>query len=112
MIRNDLSYEEALALPDPKQIWLNGSQIIVEDSPITEVPLSVEGWQARLALHDAGLLEGIDAYIANENGELSIRWNWSGKVYRNSPHVLAVADAFELSSEDLDNLFIAAAGKS
>lgn len=75
MIRDDLSYEEALALPDPKLIWLDGARVIVDDSPVVEVPQSVEGWQARLALLDAGLLTAIDNYITSNNGELQIRWN-------------------------------------
>lgn len=37
---NNLSYEEALALPEPKNIWLDGSKVIVDTSP--EMPRSIE----------------------------------------------------------------------
>lgn len=111
MIRKDLTYEQALALPDPKQISINGREVIVDTDPAKQVPQEVEAYQARLALKDAGLLASVDALIAQQNGDLSIRWNFSGRIIRNSPDVLAVAAALNLTSDDLDNLFIAASRK-
>jgi hypothetical protein len=111
MIRTDLTYEQALALPDPKQISLSGSQVIVDTDPPKNVPHEVEAYQARLALKDSGLLASVEAFITQQNGDLAIRWEFSGKIHRNSPDVLAVATALNLSSEDLDNLFIAASAK-
>lgn len=111
MIRKDLTYEQALALSDPKEIWLNGSEVTVDTDPAKQIPQEVEAYQARLALKDAGLLSSVEALITQQNGDLSIRWNFSGRILRNSPDVLAVASSLNLTSDDLDNLFIVAAGK-
>lgn len=37
-IRTDLTYEEALALPDPKSIWVDGERIEVRTGDDVEQP--------------------------------------------------------------------------
>ncbi|WP_430229934.1 hypothetical protein [Nitrosomonas communis] len=117
MIITDLTYEEALALPDPKEIYIDGEMVYVytEDDipnqPIT-VPQEVQAHQARIALFEAGLLDEVNAYIASSNDdELKIRWEYGGKLLRNSQYVAAVAVALGLTDEQLDELFIRAAQK-
>lgn len=108
MIRTDITYEEAMALPDPKSITLGPNIVIVDTSPPKEVPEMVSSYQARIALHNAGLLEQLEAYMLNTPIDLKIRFEFSEPWYRNSPHILEVVTALGWSSEMVDNLFIAA----
>lgn len=111
MIRTDLTYEEAVLLPDPKEIWLNGSSVIVDTNPPKKVPEQVFNYQARLALEDAGLLATINTAINNSTNDIKTRFDKADVWYRNSPHVLAVASQLGWTSDQLDNLFIAASKK-
>lgn len=108
MIRTDLTYEEALALPDPKRITLGPNTVTVDTDPPKEVPEHVSNYQARLALDAAGLLSSVDALIQSASNDLKIRFEFSEPWYRNSKHVKQVATALGWTDEQLDDLFIAA----
>jgi hypothetical protein len=79
-----------------------------------QVPKSVSMRQARLALLGAGLLGPIDQALAalpGAAGEAArIEWEYAATVDRDSPLISGLADALGLSAEQLDQLFIAAAG--
>lgn len=85
-----------------------------EPPPIpTPVPQSVTMRQARLALHAAGLLSGVDAAIASmqepAKTAATIEWEYASAVERNAGLVPAMAAALGMSEADIDNLFITAA---
>lgn len=55
-IRTDLTYEQALALPDPKYIWLNGSDVIVytgADIPNHDGPRVISPYEFRQRFTEA-----------------------------------------------------------
>lgn len=116
-IITDLTYEAALAYPEPKDIYVDetGVYVYTEEhlSPRPNpVPREVEGYQAKLALLEAGLLGMVDQYITSSSDEeLKIRWRYGSKLRRDSSYISAAAVALGLTDEQLDELFIRAAQK-
>lgn len=84
-----------------------------EAKRIASVPQSVTMRQARLALHAAGLLAGVDAAIASmqepAKTAAAIEWEYASEVERNAGLVPAMAAALGMSEADIDDLFITAA---
>lgn len=70
--------------------------------------------QARLALLGAGLLPGVDAAIAamtgTEGDAARIEWEYAQEVRRDSPLLAGMIAALGLTTEQVDGLFVAAAG--
>lgn len=69
--------------------------------------------QARLALLEAGRLDQVKAALAAIEDPLmrqraQIEWEYATEMRRDSPWVVAIAEALELSPETLDALFTAA----
>ena len=105
---------------------VNGEQIEMTAEEIAEfeamqalsnvpiVPRAVTMRQARLALLQAGKLATVNAAISSMTGAQGdaarIEWEFSNEVQRNQPLVLALAPLLDMTSSDLDNLFILAAG--
>lgn len=77
------------------------------------VPQAVSMRQARLALRNVGLLATVNSLIAGMTGvageDARIEWEFSSEVKRNQPLVLALGPTLNLTSLQLDALFIAAA---
>jgi hypothetical protein len=83
----------------------------VYDATVQEPPQSVTRLQARVALHHAGLLSQIEAIISDPGTDpvTVIAWQDAQTFNRTSPTLAALASALNLTSADLDALFIAAA---
>lgn len=115
-IINDLTYEQALEYPEPKEILVDESGIyVLTEEDMTHrsnlVPQEVEAYQAKLALLEAGLLQdAIDYTNTSENEELKIRFE-GGKFRRDSAYIAAYAASRGLSEAQIDELFIRAAHK-
>lgn len=86
--------------------------IIAAQTPQTFVPPAVTRFQARAALHLAGLLESVESLMADPNTDplARIAWQDAQEFRRNSPTVLGMAAALGLTEAGLDALFIQAAG--
>lgn len=84
-----------------------------EAKRIAAVPQSVTMRQARLALHAAGLLSGVNAAIASleepAKTAAQIEWEYASAVERNAGLVPAMAAALGMSDADIDDLFVTAA---
>lgn len=85
---------------------------LTEEFTPTGVPKSVTMRQARLALLGAGLLDDIDAAIAalpaaNKKAAL-IEWEYSNDVQRHNGFVDALAPILNLTSAQIDQLFVTA----
>lgn len=82
-------------------------------APPVPVPQSVTMRQARLALHAAGLLSGVDAAIASlsepAKTAAQIEWEYASAVERNAGLVPAMAAALGMTDAQIDDLFITAA---
>lgn len=78
------------------------------------VPQEITMRQARLALHEAGLLSNVSTAIASlsepAKTKAQIEWEYSNALQRDNPFVTTLGTALGLSSDDIDNLFITASG--
>lgn len=72
-----------------------------------KVPLSVSRFQARAALLQAGLLETVEAYMADPATDRFVRiaWEDAQEFLRNSPTVQSLQPLLDLTDEQLDDLF-------
>lgn len=104
--------------PDPNNsdyaaLLASGAEIAPYVPPPPAVPQIVTLWQAREALRLAGLLPAVNAHIdgLGENHQVYIAWHYAERIARNSPLIAALAPVFNLSEQQLDDLFIVAAGR-
>jgi len=74
----------------------------------TEQPWSITPLQAKMALHNAGLLEPIETYIATADMSVRIAWQSASEFRRDSAMLMAISGQLGLTSLQLDELFNAA----
>ena len=88
--------------------------IIKIDSSLSGVvvPQVVSRFQARAALHLAGLLDTVEAIMASPATPVLAKLAWADaqEFKRNSPSLLGIAGALALTDAQLDDLFTTAAG--
>lgn len=77
--------------------------------PPPVVPSVVSMRQARLALLQAGLLGAVDAAINDAGQAAIIEWEYAQELRRTHPLTLSLAAELDLSEQQLDELFTAAA---
>lgn len=108
---------------DPKQHGrdLHAEAIAEKFGPIAEyvapqptAPSVVTMRQARLALANAGLLAGVDAFIANmtdpaQKEAAQIEWGYAQTVRRDHPLLIAFAQFKGMTDAQIDDLFLKAA---
>lgn len=68
----------------------------------------VSRFQARAALHGAGLLSAVETAVANADPITQLAWTDAQEFRRNSPTIAALAEIVGLTDEQIDNLFITA----
>lgn len=93
--------------------WLVAGGIPDQPDPDTEpVPEEVKLWQARIILHELGLLTRVESLLEALEEPMRSRaeniWEYAGTVERNNGIVLQLAQTIPLTSTELDKLFIAA----
>lgn len=78
------------------------------DIPPVVIPQSVTRFQARAALHLAGLLQSVEAMMSDPSVDMlaKLAWQDAQEFKRTSPTVLAMANALKLTDAQLDDLFI------
>lgn len=85
---------------------------IVPPAPV--IPPSVTMRQARLALLGAGLLDGVEAAIAAmespQREAVRIEWEYAATVERGNALMQSLGQALGMADDQIDQLFIAAAG--
>ena len=88
--------------------WGTGTVSLAAPPP----PQVVSRFQARAALHLAGLLTTVEALMAAPETDMLARLAWADatEFRRDSPTLVAMAAALSLTDEQLDQLFITAAG--
>jgi len=74
-------------------------------APVTQVTMR----QARLALLAAGLLDAVEAAVAQADRAVQIEWEYATVVERTSPLVEAIGSGLGMDAEAIDNLFADAA---
>lgn len=80
--------------------------------PAPVVPQVVSRFQARAALHLAGLLDDVEAMMALPETPVLAKLAWADaqEFKRDSPSLLGIAGALGLTETQLDDLFTTAAG--
>lgn len=80
--------------------------------PVPSVPQVVSRFQAFAALDDAGLLNTVEALMSNPAtpSRAKLAWATAQEFERASPTIAALAGHIGLTDEQIDQLFIAAAG--
>lgn len=78
--------------------------------PPKDVPQSVTKYQGKMALLQFGLYDQIDEYVrTSTDSALKISWNDTTNFERNNQFVASMAEVFELTNDQIDDLFILAA---
>lgn len=72
------------------------------------VPQSISRFKAMAALHQAGLLEAVENYMAEPTTPFlqKLAWKEAQSFERNSPTVAALAGLLNLTDSQLDQMFI------
>lgn len=83
--------------------------ITTPPEPTDPIPPSVTRFQARAALHLAGLLDDAEAAIAQANPLSRLAWEHANVYQRDSPTVISIGQQLGLSEADMDELFKTAA---
>lgn len=113
--------------PDAPVRLLNGQPVPLTDAELAALQAERTAWaqrqavpavvtmrQARLALLGAGLLSQVDAAIAAmpepERSAAVIFWEYSTTVERSNAFVRQLSAGLQLTSQQVDALFVAAAG--
>lgn len=88
----------------------DGLPMLVDPPAVGQpVPEVVSRFQARAALHHAGLLPQAEAAVADADPITRIAWQDAQEWRRDSPTIASIAAALGLTSEQVDDLFRAAA---
>lgn len=75
----------------------------------TPVPQTLTIRQAKLILLQTGLLDDVDAAVAQADRATQIEWEYATEVHRTWPTLVAMASALGMTDAQLDDLFIAGA---
>jgi hypothetical protein len=93
--------------PAPNAYW-DGKEWVI---PPPYVPQSVSRFQAKAALLNAGLLDQVEAIVADPATSAMTKLAWADAVEfdRNSPTIIELSHELGLTDSEIDDLFIAAA---
>lgn len=100
--------------PDDVQIgWLHDGEQFAPPEPHVPVPEVVSARQARLALLNAGLLDGAEAALealpSPQREAALIEWEYATEIRRDHTLIAAIAAALSLTEPQVDDLFRSAA---
>lgn len=77
--------------------------------PVKDVPESITKYQAKMALLQNGLYESVEQYVSSSNDyALKISWYDATNFYRNNHFIALLAAEFNLTQDQVDDLFILA----
>lgn len=88
----------------------SGIEIEPYIDPTPTTPNFVSNYQGRAALINQGLFDTVNNYIQNL-GTSSLEyqaWEYATNFYRDSPFITSISSALGLTSDQVDQLFIAA----
>lgn len=73
------------------------------------VPQVLTARQAKLVLHNAGLLDDVDASVAASDKATQIEWEYAAEIRRDWPTLAVMAGALGMTDAQLDGMFTAGA---
>jgi hypothetical protein len=85
----------------------NGTFLALPDPEIT-IPQVVSPRQMKLALYGAGLLDNIEAFVAQAPRPVQISWEYAVEFRREDPLLNQMAAMLGMNDSQLDGLFSAA----
>lgn len=86
--------------------WLYDGQGFTAPPPVpAPVPPVISARQIKLALLASGQFDQIEAFVAQQGREVQIGWEYAVEYLRNDPTLLAMADAFGMKDDQIDDLF-------
>lgn len=88
---------------------MTAEEIAARPAAVTPIPQVVSMAQARITLRRATLLASVNTLIAAADAETQDAWEYATELRRDSPLVLTLAGALNLTSQQVDDLFTAAA---
>lgn len=77
--------------------------------PPPSTPKAVTPLQARKAMIAAGLLDTVEAWVADQDQAQRLAWEYATVIERDDPVIAAAATALDMTDAEVDALFIAAA---
>jgi len=80
-----------------------------QESVLDPVPFSVTPLQMRKALRASGLHADVLAYVAGLNDEAQEAWEYATVIERGNPLIVAAAQSFGKTDEEIDAMFRLAA---
>lgn len=99
---------------EPLPEWTKALTPCAVQAPVAvvSVPPVVSRFQARAALHLAGLLDDVEALMSAPDTPALAKLAWADAMEfeRQSPTIAALAGAVGLTEQDIDALFVTAAG--
>ena len=99
--------------PQPKEGWdFDGKNFTPPAAPLVPVPQEVTRFQARAALYQSGLLQVVEDEISKPETDMMLKLAWQDAqtFKRGSSFVTGMASILNLTEEQIDDLFILAAG--
>jgi len=99
--------------PSAEHEWIDGAWVHVPPDPAEILAAERAGmvcsrFQAKAALHGAGLLGAVEAAMESADPVAQIAWADAVEFRRNSPTIAAIASELDLTDEQVDHLFRAA----
>lgn len=90
--------------------WNEKKNVVENPSPATpNIPNSATPRQVRLLLLQQGLLANVNAMIAQQDEATKIAWEYASEFRRDDPLLVSLAQNLGLTSQQVDDFFIAAA---
>ena len=101
--------------PGANYEWLDGAWVHVPPATTEALAAEREGrggsrFPAKAALLQAGLLDAAEHAVAQADPVTQLAWAEAVEYRRTSPAIAAIGAALDLTDEDIDELFVAAAG--
>ena len=81
---------------------------LTEEQRRARIPHVVSMRQAKLALHEAGLLDTVNAAMQQADRKSQIEWEYAQEVRRDWPTLILMQASLNLTDEKIDQLFAAA----
>lgn len=88
--------------------WTWNGSTFVPPTPTVEVPKSITPRQCRLILYQQGLLPTVEAMIQSSTEDVRITWEYALEFRRDDPLLTQLAANLGLTSQQIDEFFIAA----
>jgi hypothetical protein len=103
------AYPAQSGAPSPANALADITHALANPIVHAPVPVEVTPWQMRRALNAAGLRATVEAAVSAQDQDTRDGWEFATTIRRDNALINAMAPALSLTSEQVDDLFRAAA---